>query len=363
MSYDPSHRKRPPRQERWPQATPAEAWPAYQEDDARQAGVRDGADDQRSYWATAAAGYRGQSGYQDASAGPAVDHGYQDAFAGPAVDHGYHGRPQPRWPDPAGYPAVTGYRSDFTGGYPALGDGFDGAPVGYGSAVTGYADARDGYGDTRDGYGEVRDAQDGYEGGWDGYREPGPSGPVLLAPDAGIYPDSWQAGRDRRWEAGRRGLIVGATTGFLAAAVTIGVSTLAAAFVGRQAAPIIVVGDAFIDRVPAAVKNVAVDHFGQHGQTMLLLGVYVAIGLLAMAAGLLARRTAALGVAALAAFSLLGAFVAITRPEGRLTDVIPSVAGGLAGLAALLWLRHASAPVAGSGPPRTARGRGRRRTR
>ena len=53
MSYDPSHRQRPPRQERWPQATPAEAWQAYQEDEARQDGVRAGADGQRSYWATA----------------------------------------------------------------------------------------------------------------------------------------------------------------------------------------------------------------------------------------------------------------------------------------------------------------------
>src|SRR6476659_7265036 len=29
MSYDPSHRM-PPRQERWPGATPAEGWPSYQ---------------------------------------------------------------------------------------------------------------------------------------------------------------------------------------------------------------------------------------------------------------------------------------------------------------------------------------------
>src|SRR5271154_2386247 len=121
MSYDPSHRQRPPRQERWPQATPAEAWQAYQEDEARQDGVRAGADGQRSYWATAtttgavAAGYRGQPDYPDAPAGP-------------AVDHGYYSRPQPRWPDAAGYPGVTGHPGDATGGYPALGDGFDGYP-------------------------------------------------------------------------------------------------------------------------------------------------------------------------------------------------------------------------------------------
>jgi len=32
MSYDPSHRM-PPRQERWPAATPAEGWPSYRDDE------------------------------------------------------------------------------------------------------------------------------------------------------------------------------------------------------------------------------------------------------------------------------------------------------------------------------------------
>ena len=36
MSYDPSHRK-PPRQERWPNATPREGWPAYRQGEAGQA--------------------------------------------------------------------------------------------------------------------------------------------------------------------------------------------------------------------------------------------------------------------------------------------------------------------------------------
>jgi hypothetical protein len=77
----------------------------------------------------------------------------------------------------------------------------------------------------------------------------------------------------------------------------------------------------------------------------------------------LARRDAALGVAAIGAFSLFGAFVAITRPEGHVTDVAPSVIGGLAGVAALLWLVRASAPPQGVAPLRYARGASRRRAR
>jgi hypothetical protein len=129
-------------------------------------------------------------------------------------------------------------------------------------------------------------------------------------------------------------------------AAAIGVATLEAAFVGRQASPVIAVGDAFIDRVPTALKTMAADHFGQHGRTVLLLGMYVMIAIVAMAIGILTRHAPALGVAAFAVFGLFGAFVAITRPQGQLTDVLPSVLGAFAGAIALLWLRRASAPVA-----------------
>jgi hypothetical protein len=60
MSYDPSHR-RPPRQDRWPNATPQEGWPAYLGGD----GDRDG-----RTWADAGA-------YAGAYAGANAD-----AFAG-----------------------------------------------------------------------------------------------------------------------------------------------------------------------------------------------------------------------------------------------------------------------------------------
>ena len=96
-------------------------------------------------------------------------------------------------------------------------------------------------------------------------------------------------------------------------------------------------------------------HFGAHGQTVLLLG---AIGLIAIVLGLVARRNPSIGVAGIAAFGLLGAFVAVTRPESRASDVIPWVIGGVAGILALLWLARASAPVASLRP---AYGGGRRR--
>jgi hypothetical protein len=118
------------------------------------------------------------------------------------------------------------------------------------------------------------------------------------------------------------------------------------------------VGQAFIDRTPSPLKNFAIQRFGENDKTMLLLGMYVALALIAMAIGLAARRTAALGVAGIAAFGLFGAFVAITRPESRASDVIPSVIGGIVGVAALLWLERACAPIVVT-PARRPRASGR----
>ena len=228
-----------------------------------------------------------------------------------------------------------------------------------------HAEGPDGYAGTPDGYAGARDEFSGSAAylGPGSYTEPGLSDPRLVAPDAGVDPYRWQADQDARREAGRRGLGVGAVTGFLAAAVAIGVSTLAAGFLRPQASPMAALDSVFIDRTPAALKNVALQHFGTNGRTVLLLGMYAAIAVLAVGIGLLARRAAASGVACLAAFSLLAAFVTITRPGGRVSDVAPAVIGGIAGIAALLWLMQASAPPQRVAPLRHARGGSRRRAR
>jgi len=130
--------------------------------------------------------------------------------------------------------------------------------------------------------------------------------------------------------------------GFIAAAVALGVANLAAAFVRPQASPIIAVGGAFIDRTPPALKNFAVQKFGENDKTMLLLGMYVTIALIALVIGMLAWRRIEIGVAGIGLFGLFGAFVAYTRPESHLTDVIPSIVGGIAGTVAIVLLIRAA---------------------
>ncbi|HME66747.1 MAG TPA: hypothetical protein VKG61_17800 [Streptosporangiaceae bacterium] len=375
MSYEPSHR-RPPRQEPWPNATPAEGWPAYQQGDGERSWASaDALAGSRNGYATASNGYgAASSGHGDASGG------YGDAWGGRTAtgEYGY-GRAPARYEEPAsGYWAGgTGYGATTTA-YPPGGDGyadgFDGAADGY--AGDGYAG--DGYtGGYTDGYGQ---AQDNYQDGqsWDGYAQPGheftaPAGyqeqdeypalepgtsSVLVAPDTlGEWWRRPEAGTDRNLG---RGLTVGAVMGILAAAVAIGVATFAAAFVRPQASPASVVSSIFIDRVPAALKHSVMAHFGAHDQTVLLLGMYVAIGLIAMVLGCMARRNPSVGVAGIAAFGLLGAFIVITRPESRASDVIPSAIGAVAGVMALLWLARASAPTTELQPSYNG---GRRRTR
>jgi hypothetical protein len=368
MSYEPSHRK-PPRQERWPNATPGEGWPAYQQGDGERS------------WASADAPAGGRNGYATAGNGyggagnGGAGNGHGGAWGGrtATAEYGYgDGRAPARYDEPASeyWAGGNGYGATTTA-YPAAGDGyadgFDGAADGYaadGYAADGYAAdgyAADGYtGGYADGYGQEQDYyQDGH---WDGYAGPGqeftaPAGyqeqdeypavepgasSVLVAPDT--LGEWW-----RRPEGGeglaRRGPIVGAVTGILAAAVAIGVATFAAAFVRPQASPASVVGSIFIDRTPAALKHSVMAHFGAHDRTVLLLGMYVAIGLIAMVLGCMVRRKPSVGVAGIAAFGLLGAFVVISRPESRASDVIPSAIGAVAGVMALLWLARASAPV------------------
>jgi len=398
MSYDPSHRRLPPRQGGWPQATPPRAWPAHRDDsayrDADQASGQEEAAGQGSYWADASSqpqpayqdqsAYQPQPAYQDQSAHqpqpayqdqsayqpqPAYQdqsaHQPQPAYQGQSayqphpVYQGapdYQGQPayqaqpaylsQPAYGAQPDYPAEPGYQD--AGGY-GLGAGqdyFDGAPDYFDRAPDGLAGNRDGFTGPADHQGR------------DKYAEPRRSGPMLTAPDAGMLPHHWQADRDRRREQRRRGPMVGAVTGFLAAAVAIGVAILATAFVRPQTSPIVAIGNVFIDRTPTSLKNLAVAHFGQHGRTVLLLGMYVIIALLAMVLGALTRRVPALGVASIAAGALVAAFVTVTRPQGQAADAIPWVIGGMAGVTALLWLVRSSAPVV---PVRPARGGNRRR--
>lgn len=139
-------------------------------------------------------------------------------------------------------------------------------------------------------------------------------------------------------EVRRHGVLVGALAGILSAAAALGVANLVAAFVRPKASPLIAAGNAFTDHTPSWLKHFAVQYFGQNEKTALIIAMYAAVTLLAMVVGMIAWRHVSVGVVSMALFGAAGAYVVFTRPESRITDVIPSAAGGLTGMVAISLL-------------------------
>jgi DMSO/TMAO reductase YedYZ molybdopterin-dependent catalytic subunit len=145
------------------------------------------------------------------------------------------------------------------------------------------------------------------------------------------------------WRAlGWRGLASGALSGLLAAAVALGVAELIAGITGPLGSPVVAVGGAAIDMTPIPVKDFAIVHFGSHDKTALISGIFVLLAIFAVVIGVLARRWLAAGLAGLTIFGALGVSAALTRPTAGATDVLPTLGGVAAGMAALILLIRAA---------------------
>ncbi|PRY37754.1 DMSO/TMAO reductase YedYZ molybdopterin-dependent catalytic subunit [Geodermatophilus tzadiensis] len=161
----------------------------------------------------------------------------------------------------------------------------------------------------------------------------------------------------------RRRLLAG-LAGLPAAAVALGAAELAAGLVGPSSSPVVAVGGTVITLVPEPVKQFAIATFGEHDKTALVVGTLVLVALYAVVLGRVALRSRRAGVAGTAAFGLVGALAAVTRPAGGPLDALPSVAGAVVGVVALLALvapltvpapaRHAAPPGDGGAARRHA---------
>ncbi|WP_286958573.1 MULTISPECIES: molybdopterin-dependent oxidoreductase [Arsenicicoccus] len=146
-----------------------------------------------------------------------------------------------------------------------------------------------------------------------------------------------------------RGAIVGLASG----AVTVGVAELLAGFAQRATwssgtpSPIDAVGGAFVDRTPPWLKDFAVATFGTNDKAVLYAGIAVTLVVLACGIGLLALRTARGALVALALLVGVAMAAVLSRPQAAVTDLVPLLLGGLAGMWALSrWAAPASATVA-----------------
>ena len=133
-------------------------------------------------------------------------------------------------------------------------------------------------------------------------------------------------------------LRLAALAGVLAAGLTLAVAHFVAALVSPGSAPVVAVGDAFVDVVPAWLKDLAIATFGVNDKTALLVGMGIVLAGLAALAGMLALRHPAAGSAAVLALGAVGAVAAATRPDAPALAVAPSLAGTAAGILALRML-------------------------
>ncbi|MFJ8660242.1 molybdopterin-dependent oxidoreductase [Streptomyces sp. NPDC093795] len=154
-------------------------------------------------------------------------------------------------------------------------------------------------------------------------------------------------------EPTRTDRLLAALGGLVAAYVSLAVADLVASRVRPEAGPVLAIGDAVVDRTPAVVKDWAIRTFGESDKVILQLGILVLLALIALGIGLLALRHRLLGALAVAAFGLLGALAAVTRPDSdSALDAVPSLVGAAVGATLLYVLTGLlRAPRAGTAQP------------
>jgi DMSO/TMAO reductase YedYZ molybdopterin-dependent catalytic subunit len=126
-----------------------------------------------------------------------------------------------------------------------------------------------------------------------------------------------------------------ALVGVAAGAFGLGVAEVVAGVVSPSSAPLVALGDAFVDRVPPGLKDTAISLFGTRDKQV-LLGVALLVALLLSAlAGVLSRNRGRAGTWVVLALGALAAWAAVTRPDATLLSALPSVLGAIAGMVAL----------------------------
>lgn len=93
-------------------------------------------------------------------------------------------------------------------------------------------------------------------------------------------------------------------------------------------APFDAVGSTVIDRAPGWLERWAIDVFGTADKLVLRLGVLVGVLVLAVVAARWYVRRRTIGLASMAAVSLIGAVASVARPDESIGAAVPSLVGG-----------------------------------
>ncbi|QZY29003.1 molybdopterin-dependent oxidoreductase [Nocardioides coralli] len=134
--------------------------------------------------------------------------------------------------------------------------------------------------------------------------------------------------------------------GILATLVGMAVGHLVASLLDPASSPVVAVGSTVIDLTPTPVKEWAVQTFGTADKPILIGSVMAGAALLAAIGGVLARRRFVLGAGVLVGLVAVAGVMALLRPTAGVTDALPALATGLAGVATLWWLTRSASPAA-----------------
>jgi DMSO/TMAO reductase YedYZ molybdopterin-dependent catalytic subunit len=136
----------------------------------------------------------------------------------------------------------------------------------------------------------------------------------------------------------REAVLRSAVAGALAGVAGLAVAELLAGWLHTRLSPVVAVGEAIIEITPGQVAERAINAVGQADKPLLVTGVIVGVVVGSAAAGVIGARRWGLGAAILIGMTAIGGLAVVTRADAEDIDVLPLLAGGLAGLAVYGWL-------------------------
>ncbi len=129
-----------------------------------------------------------------------------------------------------------------------------------------------------------------------------------------------------------------ALAGVAAAAVSLGVTQLVAAFVGPKADARTAVGSSVIDLTPGPVKEWAIQTFGTADKLFLTVVILAVIAVIAAITARWETRRFPIGSAAIVLAGVVGCVAVLSRAGASLVDIVPTVVGTVCGVAVLRLL-------------------------
>lgn len=138
--------------------------------------------------------------------------------------------------------------------------------------------------------------------------------------------------------APRSGRLARALAGLAAALLGLGLAEPVAALLSPSSAPLVAIGDAFVDLTPPWLKDFAVSTFGTADKAVLLTGAALITAGLAVLAGLLTRRRPRQAEWLVLGLGALASLAAVTRPDSGPLWVAPGIVAAITGVFALRLL-------------------------